>query len=126
VIPYATYKLIHLLGVLLVFLSLGGRVQQAAAAGGVTGRGSATRLVSVTHGLGLFLVLLGGFGLMARLGITHGLSWPGWIWVKVGVWVTLGAALALPLRFPALARPLWLILPLLGATAVYMAVFKPF
>jgi hypothetical protein len=131
-ISYATYKLIHIIGILLVFLSLGGRVHQAT----VEGRGVAIgqgrlraaggRALGVTNGIGLFLILLGGFGLMARMGVTHGLSWPGWLWAKVAIWITFGVLLALTFRSPALARPLWLIVPLLGATAAYLALFKPF
>lgn len=131
-IPYTTYKLVHILGILLLFLSLGGRVHQAAveAGGGADGRAPSRRrgakALAVTHGVGLFLILLGGFGMMARIGITHGLSWPGWLWGKVAIWVSLGAMIVLPFRFPALARPLWLLVPLLGGAAAYLALFKPF
>lgn len=123
-ISYATYKVVHLLGVIALFLALGGLTFHAASGG--TRSGSARRLVAITHGVALFLVLLGGFGLLARLGISQGSSWPGWIWVKLGIWVLLGAALALPYRKPELARPLWALLPVLGGLAAYMAIFKPF
>ena len=43
-----------------------------------TGRGSLA-----FHLVGVFLILLGGFGMLARLGIVQGSSCPGWIWGKV-------------------------------------------
>ncbi len=78
------------------------------------------------HGLGVFLILLGGFGMLARLGIVRGTSWPGWVWAKVAIWAVLSAAAFLPYRFPALARPILVLLPVLGGIAAYMAIYKPF
>lgn len=40
------------------------------------------RRIASGHGAGLFLVLLGGSGMMARVGI-GGLPWPGWVPVKL-------------------------------------------
>lgn len=124
-IPYATYKLIHIIGILLVFVALGG-VALHAANGGTKVSNRARRLVAITHGIGLFVILVGGFGLLARIGVMHGAGFPGWIWVKLGVWVLLGAMIALPYRKPAFARPIWFALPVLGAVAAYMAIYKPF
>jgi len=125
-ISYQTYLLVHIFGILLVFLALGGRATHAASGGTRRGPDGSSRLTAATHGVGLFLILLGGFGLLARIGVQHGLDWPGWVWTKMAIWLALGVALALPYRFPALARPLWVLLPILGLTAAYMAVFKPF
>lgn len=122
-ISYTTYRLIHILGILILFLALGGlglRARDDEGRSDARGR----RLVAATHGIGLFVVLLGGFGMLARLGITDG--FPGWIWAKLTIWGVLGASLLLPRFVPALARPLWLIVPLLGTTAAYMALYKPF
>lgn len=123
-ISYLGYKLIHLLGVIALFLALGGLTFHAVSGG--TRSGASRKLVAITHGVALFLVILGGFGLLARIGVTHGTSWPGWVWTKLAIWLLLGAALALPYRKPELAKPLWFILPLLGGVAAYMALYKPF
>ncbi len=123
-IPYETYKLIHLLGFWLIVLALGG-LSLHAINGGTRTSNTARRLVAITHGVGLFLVLLGGFGLLARIGVVHG-GFPGWVWVKLAVWVTIGALLALPYRRPELGRVLWVAIPVLGAVAASMAIYKPF
>lgn len=122
-ISYSVYKLLHILGVLVLFLALGGVTLHAVNGGG---RDTATRrrLALATHGIGLFIILLGGFGMLARLGINTG--FPGWIWGKLAIWVLLGGLVMLPYRVPALARPLWLIVPLLGTIAAYFALYKPF
>lgn len=80
----------------------------------------------ILHGLGLFIVLLGGFGLLARIGVMHGMSWPGWVWAKLGIWLVLGAIVVIPRRKPEWAAPLLVILPTLGGVAAWLAIFKPF
>jgi hypothetical protein len=123
-ISIGIYRLIHIFGILLVFLAIGGMTLHAAN-GGTRATNRARVMVAITHGLGLFIILLGGFGMLARLGIAHGMDWPGWVWAKFAIWLVLGALFVLPYRFPALARPLWLLVPLLGITAAYLALFKP-
>lgn len=124
--PYETYKLLHFLGILLVFAALGGVSLFAMNLGDRRGN-RARGLVAATHGLGLLVVLLGGFGLLVHLGLGHNpLGWPGWVWVKLLVWLALGGLLALPYGRPHLARTLWWAYPLLGLVAAYAAIYKPF
>lgn len=123
-IPHATYKVIHLLGLLLAFTALAGMALHAAS-GGSRNESGIRRTVLGMHGVGVFLLLLGGFGMLARLGIVQGSAFPGWIWVKLVVWTTVAVMAALPYRRPALARWTFLSLPLLGTLAAYMAIYKP-
>ena len=118
------YNLVHIIGLVLLMVALGGIALAADVSGGRSPMVS-RRWAAVFHGLGAFLILLGGFGMLARLGIVAGSSWPGWVWVKMGVWVTLGVAAFLPRRYPRTARPLLLLLPVLGGLAAYMAIYKP-
>jgi hypothetical protein len=122
-ISLGVYRLIHIFGILLVFLALGGLALHAAN-GGTKTTNRARALVAATHGIGIFIILLGGFGMLARLGIGH-TGFPGWVWAKFGIWALLGVVFMLPYRYPAFARPLWLLVPLLGITAAYLALFKP-
>lgn len=119
------YNLIHIVGLVMLMLGMGGLAQTA----GLTrdrSRAWNGRATKFFHGFGAFLILLGGFGMMARLGIVQGSSWPTWITVKVGVWVALTLAAFLPYRFPRSALPLLLLFPLLAGVAAYMAIYKPF
>ena len=118
------YNLVHIVGLVLLMSGLGGMALQAAG-GADSGSRRLRRVVMGLHGLGVFLILLGGFGMLARMGIAHEAGWPGWLWVKVAVWGMLAAAALLPYRRPATAVPLLLLLPLLGGLAAYMAIYKP-
>ncbi|MEX2584498.1 MAG: hypothetical protein WD766_14610 [Gemmatimonadota bacterium] len=118
------YNLVHIVGLVFLMAGLGGMTLSAATA--TAGEVRWTRRLAIAfHAVGIFLVLLGGFGMLARLGIVQGSSWPGWVWVKMGVWIVLGAAAFLPYRFPRTARPVLLLLPVLGGLAAYMAIYKP-
>ena len=117
------YKIIHLLGVMMVFLAFGGIITHVAN-GGMKQHGF-RKTVAITHGIGLVLSLVGGFGLLARLGIVSG-GLPGWVWVKLAIWTVFAAMIGVVVRKPALAKPLWLVLLALGAFAAYLAGSKPF
>ncbi len=121
-ISYAVYKVMHLVGVLMVFLALGGVVTNAV----VDGRKHVgwRRSIAITHGVGMLLSLVGGFGLLARLGLVQGL--PGWVWVKLAIWLFLGLTIGVLARKPAWAKPLWVLVLLLGGVSAYLAGSKPF
>lgn len=122
---YTTYQFIHVVSLFALFAVAGGAAVHAANGGTKQGN-AARRMVSILHGLALLLVLTGGFGMLARLGIKHDWLFPGWLWVKIVIWAMFGLAIMLPYRKPELAKPLLVALPLLGAIAAYMVIFKPF
>jgi hypothetical protein len=72
----------------------------------------------------MVLVLLGGFGMLARLGIHW--PWPGWVVGKIIIWIILGGIIALIYRLPNAGKALWYIVLLLGAFAAYLAIMQPF
>jgi hypothetical protein len=120
-IPVEVYKNIHLLGVFMVLVALGGAMLY-----GMVSEGKELgwrKVVSITHGLGLLLVIVAGFGMLARLGISW--PWPGWVWGKVAIWVLLGALIAPARRSAGAAKGLWWIVILLAAVAAYLAIHKP-
>ncbi len=122
-IPYLVYKVIHLLGNFMVILAIGGLAVHVMNGGG---RDHQWRKgIAITHGIGMFLSLLGGFGALARLGIAHqGL--PGWVYVKLVIWLILGGTTAILIRKKDSAKPLWFFTLFLAALATYIAGAKPF
>jgi len=118
-IPYAAYKVIHIFGVISLFLSLGAYLMLSSNKV-ETGR----KLAGITHGIAAFIILLGGFGLLARLGFSSMSSWPSWIWIKLAIWVILAVVIVLIKRRPELRTLLWFIIPILGGVAAYMAIYK--
>lgn len=69
-------------------------------------------------GILALLVLIGGFGLAAKLGFD--ITKESWIHVKILCWVVLSAMAGLAFRMPSLGRVLSLITALAVAVAVYM------
>ena len=125
IMSYVTYKLIHLFGLFALFVALAGMATHAAA-GHEKKENASYRTLLILHGVGALIALTGGFGLMARIGVTHGQIFPGWIWAKLVLWVLLGGLIALPYRNRALARALLWILPLVGLLGAYLGNYKPF
>lgn len=115
-----TYKLMHLVGMALVLMSLGARAFFAMQ-GGDKLSDKARGLGAGTHGIGLLLLLVGGFGMLAKLGIS---GIPGWIHPKLLIWLLLGLAIAVPYRKPELARPMWFVVPILTLIAAYLGLNK--
>ena len=86
---------------------------------------AARRSITVLHGTGLLIILIAGFGLVARLDLLSG-GVPGWVIGKLVIWLLAGILLTVPRQKPALARPILLAgLPILAAAAAWLAVYKP-
>lgn len=121
--PLAAYKVLHLLSAFLLFAALGGLTLAALGRAGSGERGR--KLAGASHGIALVLLLVTGFGALARLAISNPADWPGWVWAKVVIWLALGAALTVR-RFPGAAALLWWLWPILGGVAAWLALYKPF
>lgn len=114
------YKTLHLAGVIGLFLGLGGlavvgRVPEAE-------RGAARKPFVILHGVSLLILLVAGFGLLAKLGV----GMPGWVHPKLLLWLFLGGITVLFKRRPE-RGPLWAwVAGLLGVVAAVFGVYKPF
>jgi hypothetical protein len=117
--PYQFYQIIHLIGVFMVFIAYGGLIVRSAT--GSQDKGL-RRLGGITSGIGLLLILVGGFGLLARLNY----GWPTWVLIKIAIWVALGGMIVLINRKPQLSQVLWWTTILLGVAALMLVVLKPF
>ncbi len=81
------------------------------------------RTLAVTHGIGLLLVIVSGFGMLARLGV-H--SFPSWVVGKLIIWIILGGFMGLVPRLRnKRAGLLWWSLVLLTGVAAWLATSKP-
>ena len=115
------YKNIHLFGMFLAMTSLGG-IAIHAANGGTKTTSSTRALTASVFGIGMLLVMAGGFGQAARLGILAN-GFPMWLVAKIGIWVIVAVLSILPYRMPSLAKPIYLLVPLLGGCAAYLAIY---
>lgn len=121
---YIAYKLLHFLGIFTMLTALAATAMHAAR-GGTRADNPYRRTLGFAHGVAALLILTGGFGMLARMGAMHG-ALPAWVLVKLGIWVTLGGAMALPYRGRAMAKGLLVAVPLLAAAAGATALYKPF
>jgi NADH:ubiquinone oxidoreductase subunit 6 (subunit J) len=122
-VPYAIYKVIHLLGIMMLFLSFGAMLNHAIN-GGTKETNRWGKAAAMTHGIGLLLALIGGFGLLAKL---H-LFWPmpGWAMLKILIWFILGGIISMIYKKPSSGKALWIVTLVLGLLAAYLANAKPF
>ena len=121
-IAYQIYKIIHLGGLTLLLMGLSGLLFAFAMNKEIPPR--LRTLGFAIHGIGLFLMLLGGFGMAARLGIVREL--PGWMYAKLAIWVVMGGVVALVKRKSQHTLGIVSLLTVLVGTAAYLALYKPF
>jgi hypothetical protein len=121
---YSFIKLCHYVGIMLIFLGLGGMVFAARVGLGPEQR-SLRRAAAIIHGIGLLLILVSGIAMLSRLGLLHG-DPPTWAKAKFGIFLLLGGSISLAARA---SRLIWVWIPawiVLGAAAAYLALEKPF
>lgn len=120
-LSYEVYKFIHLIGLTILVFSLGAICLQM-----LNGRSREfqnRKPFMIAHGVGLTLLLVAGFGMLARLGMMG--AWPSWIYIKFAVWIALGGIIGLMRRKPEWNKGLWAATIALVGLAAYAAIFKP-
>lgn len=113
------YYSIHIFGVILVFLSYGMLIARGMLE---SDNKPLRKFGGIASGIGLFLILLGGFGLLARV---YNNTWPTFVIIKLVVWVLLGGMIALINRKPKMGKVWYALTLLLGLIAIYSGYFKP-
>lgn len=117
---YEFYKVLHVVGIILVFMTLGASLLHAAN-GGTRENNKSRKLVAALNGVGLLLIIVAGFGMLAKIqSMSAGL--PSWLHPKLFIWLLIAAAPALIARKPGSAKAMWIVLPLLGAAAAWFGV----
>jgi len=121
------YRVLHVLGIFGLMCSLGGLAMiawQTRGAQAVKDETTAARKrLTMVHGIAMLIVLVAGFGMMAKLGLMT--TWPVWVILKIVIWVFFGAAPVLIKKGAERGKTWIIVLPLLGATAAYLAIFHP-
>ena len=123
-ISHEVYWYAHMLGIALLILSVGG-VAFHAMSGGTKETSGGRAIAAASHGLGSLLILVAGFGMLARLELVTG-GLPGWVWAKLAIWTTIGLAFVVPYRKPELSKVVWFGTALLMLLAAILAHSKPF
>ncbi len=118
--PATIYHILHIVGILLVFMGYGALLARALSGSDHPG---VKKLGSITSGIGLLLVLIAGFALISKMDYSFA---SGWIIAKLVIWVALGGLIAAINRKPCCAGKLWWILAALGALATFLVYVKPF
>lgn len=111
---YETYKILHLIGLVILFVSLG-----ALAFVPLEKR----KPLMALHGLSSIIMLVAGFGLLARLGMARDMG--SWVYLKIAIWLVLGATPVVLKKKPNLALPVLLVSIGLGSVAAFLAIMKP-
>ncbi len=114
---YQVYKIIHIVSIVLFFATYAMAAVKAKS-------NQSFKLEKILTGVFLLLIVTGGMGLGARLGVMKG-SWPLWINIKMAIWIFIGMSGHIVLkRWPQSAvKFFWAMMGLL-LVASYMAGYK--
>lgn len=111
---YEFYKVLHLVGLVTLFLSLGVLAFIPL---------ERRKPYVILHGIATVVMLVAGFGLLARLQMIQG--WGAWVHGKLAIWLVLGLTPIILRRKPNLALPVLVLSIALGTVAAYLAIYKP-
>ena len=114
-LSYEFYKVLHVFTLLIMAICFGAYWSSEKPA----------KVVKIGLGISSFLVLVGGMGLLARIGVDHGSGFPLWVKLKMGIWFVL--AIGIPVvfkRFSAVKNILSSVFTILFFVAIYLAVHK--
>lgn len=108
------YKVLHLVGVMLLFFGVGAVVLGVDAA--------KRKVAMMSSGIGLVLLLVAGFGMIAKLQY----GFPGWVIAKIVIWLVMGVLPVLVKKGKLAGTSGWIVAIVLGAVAAWLGVMKPF
>jgi hypothetical protein len=113
------YRLIHFAGIFTLFIAFGYFLAGP----------KNPKAASIGHGVGLLLILLGGFGMQAKLKAaylaSYGSGFPTWLIIKIVIWVALGGFIVLLKRKIIKGAAGWIAVIILGLASAYLALKQP-
>ncbi len=113
------YKVFHIVGIIMLFLAIGGAVLRAVLA---SNSEVLEKFVLINHSIASLIILVTGFWQLAKLGM----EFHSWVIVKMVIWLILGGIILPIKKAPDKKYLLWFLSLALGAVAAYMALYKPF
>lgn len=122
---YAAYKVVHFLGIFTMVIALAAAAMHALR-GGTRADNPYRRVLGAAHGIAALLIVVGGFGMLARMGALAAGGLPAWVYLKLLIWFALALAMTVPYLGRVYARALLIALPLLTVAAGATALYKPF
>jgi len=113
-LSYTTYKIIHLLAIISLFLSIGALLTLP--------ENKKKKNIMILHGLATLVLLVSGFGLIARLNL-H--SFPMWIYIKLAIWLLLAVLVPILISKKLNKKAIYFLVLASGFVSIYMAILKP-
>ncbi|TDJ07154.1 MAG: hypothetical protein E2O68_04030 [Deltaproteobacteria bacterium] len=115
IMPYETYKLLHIAFIFLGLITLGLALLAD----------SKKKWVKIVNGISFLMILVSGMGLMARIGISHGEPFPFWIKGKFAFWgiLAIGGPISVK-RFESKKPLIFFIFFAVAVMAVHFAINK--
>ncbi len=115
---YSVYKIIHYVGIFTLMLSLGSLFTKY------------NKSAVIGHGVALLLIILGGFGMQARMKTFYvaefETGFPNWMIVKLVIWIIFGGSVVLAKRGILKGAAAWIVMIGLASVAAYLGLTKPF
>jgi uncharacterized membrane protein SirB2 len=118
---YITLLILHLIGAFCVIFALGGNLVQAINKG--EKKHHFHKVLGITHGVGLLLLFVVGFLLIARGGYV---PIPIWIWIKIAIWGFYAIVSSLAFKKQSQSPILWFLTLLFFIFVIILAKTKPF
>jgi hypothetical protein len=118
-LSFAVYKVVHFLGIFMLVTALAATLARSAKEG--LNSDPLQKRLGLVHGVALLLILVGGFGMLARLDA----GFPGWAIAKMVIWIVFGGMINLR-KNPSMATWGLVVIPILAALAGWIAFAKPF
>ncbi|HQU74897.1 MAG: hypothetical protein KDI06_22095 [Calditrichaeota bacterium] len=113
------YDFFHVLGLMSLFSAFGAAILRGVLK---SDGGDLKKYIAIAHGVGLLLLFISGFGMLARLGV----GFPVWVIIKMVIWVIAALSLVRMRKYPGSGPLNWAIVLVLGGLAAWLAIFKPF